>query len=765
MKLLEISSIALLIVFTFIFFSKILCSGDPLFGSDFILYFNPLKRFIRDYFISNGSFPLWNPYLFSGSPVISNIQASMFYPLGFLYYLLPPEQAYGYSTILHCILGSAFMYCFMRSLSISFAGSFLSAFIFTFNGIFMGHLYAGHLSFVQSYIWIPLIFLFLYRFVVWSHISDAVITGLIFGIQILGGFPQITFYTIFGALAFCFFYGIIIAKKRGFKAVLRIGIGLAIMIMTGLFLASVQLLPTLEFMSLSTRAGGINYDFATFGSLHPKELLTFIFPDIFGNVVDKTYWGSSFGGLFWEDIGYLGILPLFMVFFSKRDDSLRHLRYFFILLTFFSLLLALGKHNPVYPIIYRLPGFNSFRLPAQILFLYMFGMAVMCGMGFDRWLEGGFFLTKGFVTFFILAGVLIISSLISLHYFHRQFFLFLFQNFAETPLGNIDFDKLYMRIGLGVDRAGILFFASALLLLLRKHNKIKDVLFGAIVIAIVVIDLGLFGVQFIEPFKLEVSESKEQIRKALNREPAKGRVVTMSPLFRPNDGLEYRFPSILGYDPLILKRYAHYVQVSQDQYPENHVVNLSWIKRPDSKLIKMLNARQFVAKKGIEIIDNEIPYFIIVNNIIIKDPDDVLSFLKSDQFDPKETVVFESPESASLYRRDSEPPVGACTITAYKNEEIHLRVVTDKPGYLVLSEVFYPGWQAVVDGERRPIQRGNYLFRVIYLEEGEHDVNLYFVSWPFRIGAALSIITLMFSVFFIFYYRKRAAKIRKQEVL
>src|SRR3972149_5582474 len=96
-----------------ILFGKPLVNGTTLYGSDFLAYFYPLKKFIRDHLLAQGSLPFWNSYQFSGTPMISNIQGSMFYPLGILYYLFPPETAYPYSTILHCMLGSLFMFAFM----------------------------------------------------------------------------------------------------------------------------------------------------------------------------------------------------------------------------------------------------------------------------------------------------------------------------------------------------------------------------------------------------------------------------------------------------------------------------------------------------------------------------------------------------------------------------------------------------------------------------------------------------------------------------
>ena len=100
----HIVPLALLVLAVLIFYWRIILSGGQLYGSDFILQFWPWKHFIYDTLWSQGKLPFWNPYTLSGTPFIANIQASMFYPLGFLYYFIPPEYAYGFLTILHCLL-------------------------------------------------------------------------------------------------------------------------------------------------------------------------------------------------------------------------------------------------------------------------------------------------------------------------------------------------------------------------------------------------------------------------------------------------------------------------------------------------------------------------------------------------------------------------------------------------------------------------------------------------------------------------------------
>ena len=78
-----------LIISPIVFFSKVIFTGRSLYGGDFISYFWIVKEYIRDIILNEGHLPFWNPYLFSGAPFITNMQASLFYPLGTLYYLLP----------------------------------------------------------------------------------------------------------------------------------------------------------------------------------------------------------------------------------------------------------------------------------------------------------------------------------------------------------------------------------------------------------------------------------------------------------------------------------------------------------------------------------------------------------------------------------------------------------------------------------------------------------------------------------------------------
>ena len=737
-------------------FREVLFTGKSLYGSDFVLQFYPWKKFVFDHLQSQGSLPFWNPYLFSGSPLIPNIQVSLFYPLGFLYYLMPPDIAYGYSTVLHFMLGSGFMYLFMRSLGVHPVGCLFSTIVFMFNGYFMAHLFAGHLSFVQNYIWIPLIFFFLNRFVQRASLCDAIGAGFSLGFQILGGFPQIAFYTILASSLFVLLWWVLTRREKEKVSPFKLGAGWGLFVFLGFALAAVQVLPTYEFTKLSTRGGGIGYTMATYESLHPKELLAFLLPGIFGNPIDGTYWRSQDFWHFWESCGYVGILPLLFLFVRGYDRKFIKVRAYAVILILFSLFLALGKYNPLYPYIYKLPGFNSFRLPAQIIFLYVFSVAVLSGLGLSRILEREWRLTRGFWIFLALSGILLVTVLIGLTFFRLEFFFSLFRNFSEGPVTHVNMSLLWERISHSVHQTCLIFFLSLFLLVLLKRRRISPSIFSFLACGIVFADLYLFGAPFVRTYEFVTSPEKQHLLSQLSQTAVKGRVVTSDGRFGANDGLRHRFPSILGYDPLILKKYVDFVLHSQGYPPNEHVVNLYEISAPQAKLIKLLHARQLVSEGQVEELENEIPYAFLVPNGTVKSEKTILPFMKSDEFDPRKTVVFSKPpKQEHRIGEQNRPFIGSCQVLSHSTEKIRFRISCNQPSYLVMSEVWFPGWVASVDGEDREVICGNYLFRVVPVEEGDHEVILSFISWPFRIGAMVSLATLLCSVWFAVRSRRR----------
>ncbi len=74
---------------------------------------------------------------------------------------------------------------------------------------------------------------------------------------------------------------------------------------------------------------------------------------------------------------------------------------------------------------------------------------------------------------------------------------------------------------------------------------------------------------------------------------------------------------------------------------------------------------------------------------------------------------------------------------------VRVQLNASTSGWLVLSDAWYPGWRAAVDGAPAPILRANYLFRALRLEAGPHQVTLEYRPWSFWVGLALSLLGLL----------------------
>jgi len=155
-----------------------------------------------------------------------------------------------------------------------------------------------------------------------------------------------------------------------------------------------------------------------------------------------------------------------------------------------------------------------------------------------------------------------------------------------------------------------------------------------------------------------------------------------------------------------------------------------------------------------------LPRAFIVHRAVMADGDEAaLALMQDEVFDPAVEVVLAvspglkpssvraQPASAGLdcsARRFSvgRPGPETATIVSYTPEAVEIEVELAAPGYLVLTDAWYPGWRATVDGKPVPIQRANVLFRAIAVEAGDHRVVLTFRPVSLRVGAGVSLMGL-----------------------
>ena len=128
---------------------------------------------------------------------------------------------------------------------------------------------------------------------------------------------------------------------------------------------------------------------------------------------------------------------------------------------------------------------------------------------------------------------------------------------------------------------------------------------------------------------------------------------------------------------------------------------------------------------------------------IVPQSEDVLETLASEEFDARGMVILEEP--APVLSAQSRATFERSTVT-YRSmlpENVVLEVRTEGDGFLVLTDQYFPGWKAYIDGKPTKIYRANYLFRAVALPAGQHEIVFRYHPWNFRLGAAISITAIL----------------------
>jgi hypothetical protein len=129
---------------------------------------------------------------------------------------------------------------------------------------------------------------------------------------------------------------------------------------------------------------------------------------------------------------------------------------------------------------------------------------------------------------------------------------------------------------------------------------------------------------------------------------------------------------------------------------------------------------------------------VLFNATIIGDHALVFDVIHRDDFDPSSEVIVE--DGRELAQETGQAVV---EVTRYDVNEVAFNVVTDRPSYFFLSDVYHPDWQAVVNGKPAEIEVANYAFRAIYLDAGRHEVTMHFQPANWIAGLAASSLALL----------------------
>jgi hypothetical protein len=129
---------------------------------------------------------------------------------------------------------------------------------------------------------------------------------------------------------------------------------------------------------------------------------------------------------------------------------------------------------------------------------------------------------------------------------------------------------------------------------------------------------------------------------------------------------------------------------------------------------------------------------------VVSDHEEAWRAIHSPTFDPTRTVVLEQKQLRDAVGPTdcASPPRGShISFIYYGVNTVELSVKSLVAGWLVLSDVYYPGWRAEIDGTRTPVLRADYTFRAVRVPAGDHHIEMTFAPWTWHAGLALSLST------------------------
>ncbi len=665
----------------------------------------------------SGRLPFWNPYTYGGHPFLADIQAATFYPISLLTIFLSspwkfPIYALEAEAIFHFFLGGLFTYLFAQRLLKHRFAALVAALTFTYGGYLTSYP-VQQLAILEVDIWLPLILLLLsIAWERWRTRGDKrwfVWAGLILGISFLAGHPQSSMYVFYVSLLYWGFE----TWGRG-KLWPKVSF-FCLFLLTGLGVAAVQLAPSLEYMLLSTRAQGTYAEMAHGFPLH--DLLQVLLPGILSE---------------WSPL-YVGIFPLLLAFlgmYLARDRRVA----FWGVLALLALLLSLGGETFLYSPLYLFaPGLGTFRSQERAAYVFSFAMAILAGYGASQLFHSLPRLTRKRLMAFNWG--LFFASLASL----VMVFAFLYG---------------WLRAGLAADSAFGPTLNRAILLVVfllfswgciyARQRRLVGMRLLTVVSALVIL-FDLFTVNWQN--NLQATNPQEEYGPLPLLAPiqaAEGAFRTYNEWRLPgNFGMIYEVEDISGASPLRLRWYDELITA----LPAERVWELMNVRYVITWRKALLAQTDLLCEEPgaddttyLHGLTNHLPRAYVVHQVRILKDEEALELLADPGFDPLQTVILR--EELDLELPDSATAESTVEVLDYGSNRIVLEAEAAARGLLVLSEVYYPGWRAYVDGQETRIYRADHALRAIPLESGWHRVEIVYESLSFKAGLVISAIAV-----------------------
>ncbi len=730
----------------------------------------------------DGEYPLWFPFIFAGMPShASGMWANPaeipvvkyqryfnpYYYLSAAVNLLFFNRHHSWEVAIFFFAGVS-MFVLARFLGFNPWISLVAAIGFMFCNFFVSSVAAGHGGKVKSIAFIPLVVWSAMRFYNRRSLFNWSLMAFVMGMFFVDpGHTQIVYYG-FLTLGIYFVFYTWEHFKTDKAGILKNGGGMGAAMLAGLGFGALTYFSNYVYSAATMRTvapafaeagevaagSGMTFDYITNWSFHPLESITFFVPTFFG-LESPYYWGWM---TFTSSAFYFGLLPMVaaMIGVIYRRNLVTK---FLMTTAVVALLISFGRFfEPFFKLmLVVLPFFDKFRVPSMILSIFAFAVCLLACYGLDYvfnpteeekkkrgalpsyllyGLIGGAVLLVAFSLFRgSFANTFGLSGEVDARYQAQQIAQLKTMRYETLAGGMVKFSVLLMII-LGV------FY-------LFLKEKLSATLSFVILLAALIFDTVSLNKKILRPQPRVAQTTEFQESDAIRFMRADTSLFRIFPLTEHAQSgsptwTYFGLENIGGYSPTKMRIFQDIIDFSLYKGPDpNFPINMN--------VVNMLNVKyvtangQLPSDKGFQMVHvdqagktlvfentNRLDRAFFVKGIEVPvNTRALFDRLNSADFDPSKTALMESDPGLEVQPYDS----AWIRHTERRSNKISMDVFVDRPGLLVLSEIYYPhGWKALVDGTETPIYKTNYVLRSIAVPAGNHRVEFAFEPRDFTLG-------------------------------
>jgi hypothetical protein len=672
--------------------------------SDVVSIVYPLRSYAVD-IIKTGRLPLWNPGMFGGTPLFADFQVGVLSPTMIFYFILPKIWAWTTQVMLQPFLAATFMYLLLRNFGLKKIESTFGGIFYAFAGFNMIWMEWNNSTLVAAFI--PLLILLVDKFIKTGDIYWGIALSVGICLQIFAGYPQLVVYTLITVLIFVIFRWKQITKN---KFILLISF-----LILGILLSSILLVPAVEFILNSQRKYEVLAKDLIF--LPWQNLITFLAPDYFGNPATINYSGV---GNYTLNAGFSGAVVLVLAIVGLVNSWRRSETKFFFTLFILSLLFSLP--TPIAKLIFysNIPLISASSM-TRILILANLSLAALAAYGISGWIEK----VK------LKSMVLVLAPLLILLVVAVATFYF-----------GVDKAVALRNLVLPIFFAGT---AAIAIYIGKNYYKKINSFFVLSVCVLAIFELFRYGWKY-TPFSspslvfpltpiLSFFKSDNSVYRV-----SPGDVIPM------NMWIPYNLEAFSGYDATYPVWNARFNNIISGGDPSNADFGYySAFYQYDSPWFDLLNNKYLLVNVK-ENLFNQVGKNAKFEKVF---QDKSVAIFKNNKVLPRSFFIseWEVADEANLPAVLLDPDISS-------GKKIIVDQSTTKDGFLFISDSWFPGWKAKVDGEEAPVYRADYAFRAVPVSKGYHKVEFSYDPISLKMGLWISLGTTVILIGLVLFRRK-----------